>query len=153
MHLNTWSDEVPENIGTGRQTIIKNNFFKQSNAIKMKKNLINRFAVIMITALLTLTAANTFAATQPVKMNFTVHPDTPYLAEARIYRSGMADTPYLSFSIPPVLLSSQLNSLVGNQAGLFHVFIQYINEEGEKLDEEDYYIDNRDNPDGEIKYD
>ena len=119
----------------------------------MKKNLINRFAVMIIAATLTFTAANTFAATQPVKMNFTVHPDTPYLAEARIYRSGMADTPYLSFSIPPVLLSSQLNNLVGNQAGLFHVIILYMNKEGEELYDEDYYIDNRDNTDDEIKYD
>ena len=119
----------------------------------MKKNVINRLAVMIIAATLTLSAANTFAATQPVKMDFTVHPDTPYLAQVQIYRSGMADTPYLSFSIPPVLLNNQLNSLLGSQAGLFHVFIVYMNEEGEQLYEEDYYFGNGDDTDGEIKYD
>jgi hypothetical protein len=119
----------------------------------MKKNLINRFAVMIIAATLTLTAANTFAATQPVKMNFTVHPDTPYLAQVQIYKSGFADTPYLKFNIQPVILSSQLNSLLGSQAGLFHVIILYMNKEGEELYDEDYYIDNRDDTDGEIKYD
>ena len=119
----------------------------------MKKNLINRFAVIIITATLTLTAANTFAAIQPVKMNFRAYPDTPYLAQVQIYKSGFADTPYLKFNIQPILLNSQLNSLLGSQAGLFHVFIVYMNEEGEQLYEEDYYFGNGDNMDDEIKYD
>jgi hypothetical protein len=118
----------------------------------MKKNLINRFAVLMITALLTLTAANTFAATQPVKMNFSVHPDTPYLAQVAIMRTGYADTPYLSFNITPVLLKSQLKNLLQNQAGMFHVFIVYLNNEGEVLNEEDYYTSD-DDADAEIKYD
>jgi hypothetical protein len=119
----------------------------------MKKNVINRLAVMIITATLTLTAANTFAATQPVKMNFKVHPDTPYLAQVQIIRTGFADTPYLKFTIQPILLNIQLNSLLGSQAGLFHVFIMYINKEGEELYEEDYYYGNGDDTDGEIKYD
>lgn len=119
----------------------------------MKKNVINRFAVMIIAATLILTAANTFAATQPVKMNFKVHPDTPYMAHVQIIKTGFADTPYLKFNVQPILLNSQLNSLLGNQAGIFHVFIVYINEEGEQLYEEDYYYGNGDNADGEIKYD
>ena len=119
----------------------------------MKKNVINRLAVMIIAATLTLTAANTFAATQPVKMNFKIYPDTPYLAQVQIMKTGFADTPYLSFNIQPVLLSSHLNSLLGNQAGLFHVFIVYMNKEGEELYEEDYYFGNGDDTDGEIKYD
>ena len=119
----------------------------------MKKNLINRFAVMMITAVLTLTAANTFAAIQPVKMNFKVHPDTPYLAQVTIIKTGFADTPYLKFSTQPILLNTQLKTLLGNQAGLFHVFIVYMNTEGEELYEEDYYTGSDDNMDGEIKYD
>jgi hypothetical protein len=108
---------------------------------------------MIIAATLTLTAANTFAAIQPVKMNFTVHPDTPYLAQVEIIRTGFADTPYLKFTIQPIMLSSQLSSLLGNQAGLFHVFIVYMNKEGEELYDEDYYFGNGDNTDGEIKYD
>jgi hypothetical protein len=50
-------------------------------------------------------------------------------------------------------LNSQLNSLLGSQAGLFHVFIVYMNKEGEELYEEDYYFGNGDGTDGEIKYD
>jgi hypothetical protein len=119
----------------------------------MKKNVINRLAVMIIAATLTLTAANTFAATQPVKMNFKVHPDTPYLAQVQIIRTGLADTPYLKFNTQPVLLNSQLNSLLGSQAGLFHVFIVYMNKEGEELYEEDFYFGNDDNTNGEIKYD
>jgi hypothetical protein len=115
----------------------------------MKKNLINRFAVMMITVVLTLSAANTFAATQPVKMNFKVHPDTPYLALVTIVKTGFADTPYLKFSTQPVLLNSQLKSLLGSQAGLFHVFIVYMNTEGEALYEEDYFMGNGDNADAE----
>lgn len=119
----------------------------------MKKNLINRFAVMMITALLSLTAADTFAATQPVKINFKAYPDTPYLAQVTIMRTGNADTPYLSFNIQPVLLDNQLSSLIGSQPGQFHVFISYINAEGEILYEEDYYVGGNDNGDAEIKYD
>lgn len=119
----------------------------------MKKNLINQFAVMMITAVLTLAAANSFAAIQPVKMNFKVHPDTPYLAQVTIVKTGFADTPYLKFNTQPVLLNSQLKSLLGSQAGIFHVFIVYMNTEGEALYEEDYFIGNDDNMDGEIKYD
>lgn len=119
----------------------------------MKKNLINRFSVIIITAVLSLTAANTFAATQPVRMNFKVHPDTPYLAQVTIVKTGFADTPYLKFNTQPVLLNSQLKSLLGSQAGMFHVFIVYMNTEGEALYEEDYFMGNDDSTDGEIKYD
>ncbi|MBK8611381.1 MAG: hypothetical protein IPL84_15940 [Chitinophagaceae bacterium] len=105
----------------------------------MKKNLTNRVAVLMITALLSLTAANSFAATQPVKMNLTVNPDTPYLAMVEIYRTGFADTPYLSFSIPPILLESQLKTLLQKQPGTFHIMILFTNKEGEELYAEDYY--------------
>jgi hypothetical protein len=119
----------------------------------MKKNLINRLAVMMITAVLCLTAANTFAAIQPMKINFTVHPDTPYMAKVQIYRSGYADTPYLKFSIAPVLLNDQLNSMQGSQSALFHIVIHYVNVAGIELGDEDYYIDNREYTDGEIKQD
>jgi hypothetical protein len=119
----------------------------------MKKNLINRFAVMMITAVLSFAAANTFAATQPVKMDFKIHPDTPYLAQVTIMKTGFADTPYLKFNTQPVLLNSQLKSLLGSQAGLFHVFIMYMNTEGEELYEEDYFMGNADNTDAETKYD
>lgn len=106
----------------------------------MKKNLINRFAVIIITALLSLATADTFA--QPGKMDFNVYPDTPYLAIVEINKSGQADTPYLSLSIQPAMLYNQLQTLNRSLSGSYHVIITYINIEGVKIDEEDYYLDN-----------
>ena len=108
----------------------------------MKKNLINRFAVLMITAVLSMATADTFAAFQPVKMDFTVHPDTPYLAIVEIYKTGLVDTPYLSLSIQPAMPYSQLKALNRSLPGSYHVIITYINKEGVKIDEEDYYLDN-----------
>ena len=110
----------------------------------MRKNSINRLAVMVITAALTLTAANTFAANtkEPVKRVLQQpHPDTPYLAIVQINRSGAADTPYISFSVQPQFVYTQVNNLLKKQPGLFYVLISFVTAEGTLVTEDDYYID------------
>lgn len=112
----------------------------------MKKNLFNRFAVIIVTALLTFTTANSFAGNTKhlVQKSFPVPPpDTPYLAMVKINTTGIADTPYVSFSIIPQLVYKQVKALLGFQSGYFHVQISFVNIEGVVVKEDDYYIDNR----------
>ena len=112
----------------------------------MKKNLFNRFAVIIVTALLTFTTANSFAGNtkQLIQKNFPAPPrDTPYLAMVQINTTGFGDTPYVSFSIKPQLVYKQVNGLLGFQTGYFHVLISFVNIEGVVVKEDDYYIDNR----------
>lgn len=110
----------------------------------MRKNSINRLAVMIITAVLTLTVANTFAARikEPIKRVFQQsHPDTPYLAIVQINRSGAADTPYISFSVEPQFVYTQVNNLLKKQPGLFYVLISFVTAEGTLVTEDDYYID------------
>jgi hypothetical protein len=110
----------------------------------MKRNLFNRLAVMIITAVLTLTAADTFAAStkEPIKIVLQqLHPDTPYLAIVQINRSGAADTPYVSFSVQPQFVYTQVNNLLLKQPGLFYVLISFVTAEGKLVTEDDYYVD------------
>jgi len=108
----------------------------------MKKNSISLYTIIIVVALLFIAAANSFAAVRPVKANLTEPRDTPYLAMVKIELSGMADTPYLSFSVPAPYANSQVNTLLKHRAGYYHVIVLYYNKEGALLEEEEYYLDN-----------
>ena len=120
----------------------------------MKKNSINRFTVIIVTALFMLTTT-AFAGkhVEPVKYSVkqTAKGDA-YMAHVTINVSGMADTPYRNFSAQPELVYAQINNSLERQTGLFHVHITFVNNDGEIVSEDDYYIDNRDHLDA-IKYD
>ena len=124
---------------------MKKQFFKQSNAQKMKKQLILRY-VILLVIMVTIAAINTYAGNsiQPAKTTIQKPPrDTPYIAQVQIFRSNNLDTPYISFTIKPNLVYGQVNNLLRHQPGLFHIQITFLSKEGLVVDEDDYYIDNR----------
>ncbi len=112
----------------------------------MKKNSISRFTVIVVTALFLLTTANAFAARsiQPVKttLNQIFH-KTVNVAYVEIYRAGVADTPYLRFTAQSDVVYTQVENALSRLTDLFHVIITFVNKENETVDEDDYYIDNR----------
>ena len=121
----------------------------------MKKNSISRFTVIIITALFMFSTTNVFAGmhVQPVKtaVKQPVKGEA-FMAYVQVNLSNMADTPYLSFSVPAELAYAQASNLLGHQSGLFNVHITFVDEDGETVEEDDYYIDNREYSDA-IKYD
>ena len=123
----------------------------------MKKNLINRFTVIILTALSMFTTANTFAGKHHQMTNAanaivgkhqqiatsTAKPvqEDIYMAYVQI-TTNMADTPYVSFSSPPEQVYANVIAALGRQTGLFHVHIVYMNKDSEIVSKEDYDIEN-----------
>ena len=121
----------------------------------MKKNSISRFTVIIVTALFMLTSTSSFAGKHVQHANTSVKQpvkEDAYMAHVQINLSGVADTPYLSFSIQPELVYTEVSSLLSRQTGLFHVLITFVNQDGEIVSEDDYYINNN-GPLDAIKYD
>ena len=113
----------------------------------MKKNSINRFTVIMFTALCMLTTANVFAGKHHPATATNTKPSThkkdAYMAYVQISLSGTADTPYVSFNSPPAEVYTNVTEALSRSVGLFHVHITFMNKDEEIVGEDDYYIDNR----------
>lgn len=108
----------------------------------MKKKFLQ--AIAIISGIVYSFTVNTAVANSRVQEKTNLHAlqksDTPYLATARIARTGTIDTPYTFVSAAPAEIYREVETAIAGEKGIFKIELTFYSERGMIMRRTQYFI-------------